>query len=149
MRTPYEILGVPMGAFPDEIKAAHRRLAKKFHPDINPAPDAGKILAEVNGAYEMLKGKVKQTPYTPPRAPPKDRTVQRTNASGYAAKIYGILSPIQGAITIAYGWPKLPANSCIFLMRNEREYRVVIKEERTLPFTIQVKTPFVTITVVE
>ena len=32
---PYRVLGVPQGASDDEIKAAYKRLAKKYHPDLN------------------------------------------------------------------------------------------------------------------
>lgn len=52
---PYSVLGVSRDATKDEIKKAYRRLAKKYHPDLNPDnPDANKKMNEINQAYEML-----------------------------------------------------------------------------------------------
>ena len=53
---PYKVLGVDRNASDDEIKRAYRRLAKKYHPDINPGdPVAAKKMQEVNAAYEQIK----------------------------------------------------------------------------------------------
>ena len=47
-RDYYEVLGVSKGASDDEIKRAYRKLAKKYHPDLNKEPDAADKFKEVN-----------------------------------------------------------------------------------------------------
>lgn len=63
MRDPYEVLGVPRGASDDEVTKAYRRLAKKYHPDLNPGDaQAEEKMREINAAYDMIKsGKADQT----------------------------------------------------------------------------------------
>ena len=53
---PYKVLGVSPNASDDEIKQAYRRLAKKYHPDLNPGDAvAAKKMQQVNAAYEQIK----------------------------------------------------------------------------------------------
>ena len=63
-RDYYEVLGVPRTASEDEIKKAYRKLAKKYHPDLNPGDkQAEERFMEVNEAYEILSDKDKKARY--------------------------------------------------------------------------------------
>lgn len=60
----YEVLGVSKTASSDEIKSAYRKLAKKYHPDLNKDnPDASAKFKEVNEAYEVLSDETKRSNY--------------------------------------------------------------------------------------
>ncbi len=50
----YEILGVSRDADKEELKQAYRRLARKYHPDVNKEPGAEDRFKEINRAYEVL-----------------------------------------------------------------------------------------------
>lgn len=50
----YDLLGVSRDADKDEIKRAYRRLARKYHPDVNKEPGAEERFKEINRAYEVL-----------------------------------------------------------------------------------------------
>lgn len=50
----YAVLGVNRTATSNEIKSAYRRLARKYHPDVNSDPAAQSKFAQINEAYHML-----------------------------------------------------------------------------------------------
>jgi curved DNA-binding protein len=59
----YETLGVSENASADEIKKAYRKLARKYHPDINKSPEAEEKFKEINAAYEILSDPEKKRQY--------------------------------------------------------------------------------------
>src|SRR5215217_1357510 len=60
----YEILGVKRDAKPDEIKRAYRRLARKYHPDVNPGDkSAEERFKKITEAHEVLSDEKKRKVY--------------------------------------------------------------------------------------
>ncbi len=62
-RDYYEVLGLSKGASEEEIKKAYRKMAKKYHPDINKEPGAEEKFKEINEAYEVLSDPQKKATY--------------------------------------------------------------------------------------
>jgi len=74
---PYRVLGVDRDATSAEIKAAHRRLAKRFHPDAAAADEP--VFLAVQGAYELLKDPLRRAEWDRKHAPGPVRAAEPTS----------------------------------------------------------------------
>lgn len=90
----YEILGVARDAGADEIKKSYRKLARKFHPDVNPGDAAAEErFKEISAAYQVLSDPEKRTRYDQMRA---------AGAAGYGAGAAGGAGPSGGWQEVRY-----------------------------------------------
>ncbi len=62
-KDPYEVLGVNKSSSADEIKSAYRKLARKYHPDLNKEPGAEEKFKEIQEAYDILSDPDKKAKY--------------------------------------------------------------------------------------
>jgi hypothetical protein len=69
---PFAVLGVAPNASAEEVAAAYRSLAKRWHPDRADAPNAARRMAEINAAYDLLRSErwlARRGRSDPPAAP--------------------------------------------------------------------------------
>lgn len=64
-QTAWEVLGIAKTTNHDHIKQAYRRLARRYHPDLNPAPNAHDMMQKINNAYQRILDELGDTPPRP------------------------------------------------------------------------------------
>jgi curved DNA-binding protein CbpA len=88
--SPYATLGIPEGASREEAAHAHRRLAKQFHPDVNPGPKTAERMRQINDAWRVLSSPRRRTPFdTGPSAPSWPGPGYGSNAGSRGSRTYG------------------------------------------------------------
>ena len=91
----YQIMGVTKDATPDDIKRAHRKLARKYHPDVSKEKNAEAQFKELAEAYEVLRDPERRAAYDQLganykagqefRPPPEWARGQQPNSAGFDA----------------------------------------------------------------
>ena len=101
MSTLYHVLGLPQGATHEQVKAAFRALARRFHPDVNAGNDAAEQrFKEVNQAYETLADPGARAVY--------DRALVRRAAEVRRRRwTFAATAAITFALTTSAIWPAL------------------------------------------
>src|SRR4051794_13711137 len=66
----YAILGIAPEATAEQVRAAYRRLARKYHPDVTSEAEAGGRMAAINRAYAVLADPARRAQYDRARRPP-------------------------------------------------------------------------------
>lgn len=86
-RSPYEVLGVPVGADKADVKKRYRKLVQTSHPDVNPGdPSAAETFLEITTAYDEIKEGAAALPLTP--ATVRQQTPGRPRWTGDYADSY-------------------------------------------------------------
>lgn len=76
---PYGLLGVKHDASPKDIQKAYRRLAKQWHPDVNPGnTEAKNKFQDITAAYELLRNEETRAVTIPARSTPRSAVPQRS-----------------------------------------------------------------------
>lgn len=109
---PYEVLQVHPAAEPEVIDAAFRGLTRKYHPDLNPSPDATEAMQRLTAAYEVLRDPDRRAAYDrqlaarrepqPPAPPPRREVVSNHHGQSEGVE----LSLLGGLARLGIRWTR-------------------------------------------
>jgi curved DNA-binding protein CbpA len=105
MGTLYQVLGLSRGANQQQVKAAFRSLARRFHPDVNAGDEtAVQRFKEVNNAYETLANPEARAAYD--RALVRRQKDRRRRLGSLAATATATFMLTAGAVSLAVWWSR-------------------------------------------
>ena len=130
---PYKVLAVDPSADIDVISAAYRALSKKYHPDVNKAPDAEARMRDLNRAYEMLKD--------PEQRRRVDAAMSASSSSSSTARTSYTSSPSSSTARPRPAAPTWPGNLGEQLDNLRKRAEGVINSDRSTPSTTTPQPP--------
>ena len=95
----YDILQVSSTAEKEIIEAAYRKLAQKYHPDINRSPEAEEKMKRINAAYEVLSDPANRAAYDATRR--IDQTSRSQQFKTTLSRFIGLVTLIMVVIVVA------------------------------------------------
>ncbi len=103
----YQVMGVAQNASDQDIKHAYRRLARKYHPDLNKEKNAEEKFKELGAAYEILKDPARRKNYDQFLAGSTQRPAAGADAGAYAEDLqdqgFGGFSGNEDLFTFIFG----------------------------------------------
>jgi len=138
---PYAVLGLQPGATPDEVAATYRDLAKRWHPDRGGGREAERRMAEINGAYDLLRAESWMRRHVAPAAqhtPARGAWLPPAIRRALGHELLGALEPHENVwlVTPATTW----ASPQALLAASDRRLLWLLDDAvtgrvQTLPFT--------------
>jgi hypothetical protein len=132
----YAALDVDVNASPAEIKAAFKKLALQYHPDVYKASDANERMSQILQAYRILSDPAERELYDSQRA---RRTGEKRNLSGTASSIYAGQSRKEGVSPGArrdrqrrYTFPEVKTGQSIYIDLVDMSYTLSPVEAQEL-----------------
>jgi DnaJ domain len=126
-RIHYDILQIKPDASANEIQHAYRKLAMRYHPDRNPAPDAASQMAAINEAYEILRDPLQRGNSDSPTSPISP-TTKAVHADDLTFSILGAAR----AVILRNGWKVADEDSGVVLFEiGNPRIRIVLMDRLT------------------
>uniref|UniRef100_A0ACD6ALP9 Uncharacterized protein n=1 Tax=Avena sativa TaxID=4498 RepID=A0ACD6ALP9_AVESA len=102
--SPYEVLGVPPSAAPADIKRAYRRLALKYHPDVNKEANAQEKFLRIKHAYNTLMNSESRSKYASSSSPDSSWAPRSRKSADEEEQFYGFADFLKDLQTEFQNW---------------------------------------------
>jgi len=123
----YRILQVDPAAEPEIIDVAYKKLALKYHPDVNKSPEAHQRMQEINGAYQILRDPLKRDRYDFERRHLFESQENMGKTKNNIMRSYGKAKTSYEVFMIENGWIGLS------VLNDNKSMRAILQRYRNNP----------------